>query len=72
MPGLRPYGYGPPLQVYHQLWMFISCHLRATPKQNSQSHLNKACFFHRPTFRWYQQVLQAIQEDEETGSVIGP
>ncbi|XP_060922199.1 zona pellucida sperm-binding protein 3-like [Limanda limanda] len=32
--------------------MFISCHLRATPKQNSQSRLNKACFFHRPTFRW--------------------
>ncbi|XP_035005320.2 zona pellucida sperm-binding protein 3 isoform X2 [Hippoglossus stenolepis] len=32
--------------------MFISCHLRATPKPNSQSHLNKACFFHRPTFRW--------------------
>ncbi|CAB1420710.1 unnamed protein product [Pleuronectes platessa] len=22
--------------------------------------------------RWYQQVMQAIQEDEETGSVIGP
>ncbi|XP_034471329.1 zona pellucida sperm-binding protein 3-like isoform X1 [Hippoglossus hippoglossus] len=32
--------------------MFISCHLRATLKPNSQSHLNKACFFHRPTFRW--------------------
>ncbi|XP_069374580.1 zona pellucida sperm-binding protein 3-like isoform X3 [Paralichthys olivaceus] len=32
--------------------MFISCHLRATPKQNSQSHLNKACYFHRPSFRW--------------------
>ncbi|XP_071333989.1 zona pellucida sperm-binding protein 3-like isoform X2 [Trachinotus anak] len=31
--------------------MFISCHLRATLKQNSQSHLYKACFFHRPTFR---------------------
>ncbi|CAB1446806.1 unnamed protein product [Pleuronectes platessa] len=22
--------------------------------------------------RWYQQVMQAIQDDEETGSVIGP
>lgn len=22
--------------------------------------------------RWYQQVMQAIQEGEETGSVIGP
>ncbi|CAB1434590.1 unnamed protein product [Pleuronectes platessa] len=32
--------------------MFISCHLRAILKQNSQSRLNKACFFHRPTFRW--------------------
>ncbi|XP_051284692.1 zona pellucida sperm-binding protein 3-like [Dicentrarchus labrax] len=32
--------------------MFISCHLRATLKQSSQSHLNKACFFHRPTFSW--------------------
>ncbi|XP_037533945.1 zona pellucida sperm-binding protein 3 [Nematolebias whitei] len=32
--------------------MFISCHLRATPKQTSRSLLNKACFFHSPTFRW--------------------
>ncbi|XP_029310916.1 zona pellucida sperm-binding protein 3-like [Cottoperca gobio] len=32
--------------------MFISCHIRATLKQNSQSHLDKACFFHRPTFSW--------------------
>ncbi|KAM4537294.1 zona pellucida sperm-binding protein 3-like isoform 2-T2 [Odontesthes bonariensis] len=32
--------------------MFISCHLRATLKQNSHSHLDKACFFHRPTFSW--------------------
>ncbi|KAG7497543.1 hypothetical protein JOB18_039558 [Solea senegalensis] len=32
--------------------MFISCHLRATLKQKSQSHLNKACFFHRATFSW--------------------
>lgn len=31
--------------------MFISCHLRATPKEKSQSSINKACFFHRPTFR---------------------
>ena len=22
--------------------------------------------------RWYQQVMQAIQEGDETGSVIGP
>ncbi|XP_035531754.1 zona pellucida sperm-binding protein 3-like isoform X2 [Morone saxatilis] len=33
--------------------MFISCHLRATLKQSSHSHLNKACFFHRPTFSWH-------------------
>ncbi|XP_042368164.1 zona pellucida sperm-binding protein 3-like [Plectropomus leopardus] len=32
--------------------MFISCHIRATLKKNSQSHLDKACFFHRPTFSW--------------------
>ncbi|XP_037614248.1 zona pellucida sperm-binding protein 3-like [Sebastes umbrosus] len=32
--------------------MFISCHIRATLKQNSHSHLDKACFFHRPTFSW--------------------
>ncbi|XP_070711339.1 zona pellucida sperm-binding protein 3-like [Pempheris klunzingeri] len=32
--------------------MFISCHLRATLKQQSRSHLDKACFFHRPTFSW--------------------
>uniref|UniRef100_A0A8D3BNI8 Zona pellucida sperm-binding protein 3 n=1 Tax=Scophthalmus maximus TaxID=52904 RepID=A0A8D3BNI8_SCOMX len=33
--------------------MFINCHLRATLKQSSQSHLHKACFFHRPTFSWH-------------------
>uniref|UniRef100_A0A3P8W4Y1 Zona pellucida sperm-binding protein 3 n=2 Tax=Cynoglossus semilaevis TaxID=244447 RepID=A0A3P8W4Y1_CYNSE len=33
--------------------MFISCHLRATPKEKSQSSINKACFFHRPTFSWH-------------------
>ncbi|KAF3836902.1 hypothetical protein F7725_004366 [Dissostichus mawsoni] len=32
--------------------MFISCHIRATLKQKSHSHLAKACFFNRPTFRW--------------------
>ncbi|XP_076580366.1 zona pellucida sperm-binding protein 3-like [Chaetodon auriga] len=32
--------------------MFISCHLRAALKENSHSQLNKACFFHRPTFSW--------------------
>ncbi|XP_049923110.1 zona pellucida sperm-binding protein 3-like isoform X2 [Epinephelus moara] len=32
--------------------MFISCNIRATLKQNSHSHLDKACFFHRPTFSW--------------------
>uniref|UniRef100_A0A3Q1K3N8 Zona pellucida sperm-binding protein 3 n=2 Tax=Anabas testudineus TaxID=64144 RepID=A0A3Q1K3N8_ANATE len=32
--------------------MFITCHLRATLKQNSNSHLDKACFFHKPTFSW--------------------
>ncbi|KAM7377535.1 hypothetical protein PAMA_014032 [Pampus argenteus] len=32
--------------------IFISCHLRAILKQNSHSHLNKACFFHKPTFSW--------------------
>ncbi|TDG99805.1 hypothetical protein EPR50_G00198830 [Perca flavescens] len=32
--------------------MFISCHIRATLKHKSQSHLDKACFFHRPTFSW--------------------
>uniref|UniRef100_A0A3Q3JGT7 Zona pellucida sperm-binding protein 3 n=1 Tax=Monopterus albus TaxID=43700 RepID=A0A3Q3JGT7_MONAL len=32
--------------------MFISCHLRAALKQSSNSNLNKACFFHRPTFSW--------------------
>uniref|UniRef100_UPI0037E704E4 zona pellucida sperm-binding protein 3-like n=1 Tax=Semicossyphus pulcher TaxID=241346 RepID=UPI0037E704E4 len=32
--------------------IFISCHLRATLKQNSHSNIDKACFFHRPTFRW--------------------
>ncbi|XP_039997173.1 zona pellucida sperm-binding protein 3-like isoform X2 [Xiphias gladius] len=32
--------------------MFISCHLRATLKQYSHSHLYKACFFHRPSFSW--------------------
>ncbi|XP_063756815.1 zona pellucida sperm-binding protein 3-like isoform X2 [Eleginops maclovinus] len=32
--------------------MFISCHIRATLKQKSHSHRDKACFFHRPTFSW--------------------
>ncbi|XP_038586342.1 zona pellucida sperm-binding protein 3-like isoform X2 [Micropterus salmoides] len=32
--------------------MFISCHLRATLKQNSHRHLDKACYFHPPTFSW--------------------
>ncbi|RVE60678.1 hypothetical protein OJAV_G00183510 [Oryzias javanicus] len=32
--------------------MFISCHLKAVLKQSSHSHLDKACFFHRPTFSW--------------------
>uniref|UniRef100_A0A3P9PL50 Zona pellucida sperm-binding protein 3 n=1 Tax=Poecilia reticulata TaxID=8081 RepID=A0A3P9PL50_POERE len=32
--------------------MFISCHLRATLKQKSPHRHNKACFFHKPTFRW--------------------
>ncbi|XP_023130607.2 zona pellucida sperm-binding protein 3-like isoform X3 [Amphiprion ocellaris] len=32
--------------------MFISCHLRATLTQNSHTHLDKACFFHRPSFSW--------------------
>ncbi|XP_044038742.1 zona pellucida sperm-binding protein 3-like [Siniperca chuatsi] len=32
--------------------MFISCRLRATLKQNSHTHLDKACFFHQPTFSW--------------------
>ncbi|XP_020498450.1 zona pellucida sperm-binding protein 3 [Labrus bergylta] len=32
--------------------MFISCHLRATLKEHSHSHMNKACYFHRPSFRW--------------------
>ncbi|XP_023202483.1 zona pellucida sperm-binding protein 3-like [Xiphophorus maculatus] len=32
--------------------MFISCHLRATLKQKSPSRHNKACFFHKPKFRW--------------------
>ncbi|XP_071398067.1 zona pellucida sperm-binding protein 3-like [Centroberyx affinis] len=32
--------------------MFINCHLRATLKQNPADHLNKACFFHSPTFSW--------------------
>ncbi|XP_051800039.1 zona pellucida sperm-binding protein 3-like [Acanthochromis polyacanthus] len=32
--------------------MFISCHLKATLTQNSHTHLDKACFFHRPSFSW--------------------
>ncbi|KAM4612377.1 zona pellucida sperm-binding protein 3-like [Polymixia lowei] len=32
--------------------MFISCHLRATLKQNPPDLVNKACFFHSPTFSW--------------------
>uniref|UniRef100_A0A3B4YVP9 Zona pellucida sperm-binding protein 3 n=1 Tax=Stegastes partitus TaxID=144197 RepID=A0A3B4YVP9_9TELE len=32
--------------------MFISCHLKATLTQNPHSHLDKACFFHRPSFSW--------------------
>ncbi|CAK6975301.1 zona pellucida sperm-binding protein 3-like [Scomber scombrus] len=45
------------VQAFHftqEYWeqMFISCHLRATLKQNSHSHLDKACFFHRQTFSW--------------------
>ncbi|CAG5929386.1 unnamed protein product, partial [Menidia menidia] len=32
--------------------IFISCHLKATLKQNSQSYVDKACFFHKPTFSW--------------------
>ncbi|XP_059211016.1 zona pellucida sperm-binding protein 3-like isoform X2 [Centropristis striata] len=32
--------------------MFISCHMRAILRQKSHSHLNKSCFFHRPTFSW--------------------
>ncbi|XP_074518182.1 zona pellucida sperm-binding protein 3-like isoform X2 [Halichoeres trimaculatus] len=32
--------------------MFITCHLKATLKQNAPSHLNKACSFNTPTFRW--------------------
>ncbi|KAM8747531.1 zona pellucida sperm-binding protein 3-like isoform 1-T2 [Acanthopagrus schlegelii] len=32
--------------------MFITCHLRATLKENSHSQLDKACFFDRPTFSW--------------------
>ncbi|XP_068164095.1 zona pellucida sperm-binding protein 3-like [Antennarius striatus] len=36
----------------HREQVFISCHLRATPKENTHSHLNKACFFNRTTFSW--------------------
>nr|XP_046236622.1 zona pellucida sperm-binding protein 3-like [Scatophagus argus] len=32
--------------------LFISCHLRAKLKETSHSHLDKACFFHLPTFSW--------------------
>ncbi|XP_031707362.1 zona pellucida sperm-binding protein 3-like [Anarrhichthys ocellatus] len=45
------------VQAFHfnqESWeqMFISCHMRATLKPNSHSHLDKACSFHRPTFSW--------------------
>ncbi|XP_044196797.1 zona pellucida sperm-binding protein 3-like [Thunnus albacares] len=45
------------VQAFHfkqESWeqIFISCHLRATLKQNSRTHFDKACFFHRPTFSW--------------------
>ncbi|XP_034532772.1 zona pellucida sperm-binding protein 3-like isoform X2 [Notolabrus celidotus] len=32
--------------------LFITCHLKVTLTPNSPSHLDKACFFHGPTFRW--------------------
>ncbi|XP_056156149.1 zona pellucida sperm-binding protein 3-like [Lampris incognitus] len=31
---------------------FISCHLKATLKQHPADQVNKACYFHRPSFRW--------------------
>ncbi|XP_061566166.1 zona pellucida sperm-binding protein 3-like [Cololabis saira] len=32
--------------------VFITCRLRATLKESSYNRLDKACFFHRPTFSW--------------------
>ncbi|CAJ1086704.1 zona pellucida sperm-binding protein 3-like [Xyrichtys novacula] len=52
--------------------MFITCHLRVTLKQNSHSHLDKSCFFHRPTFRWHSAdaddaLCGSCRSDDDSG-----
>ncbi|XP_068611992.1 zona pellucida sperm-binding protein 3-like [Brachionichthys hirsutus] len=36
----------------HGEQVFISCHLKATPKGKARHHLHKACYFNRSTFSW--------------------
>uniref|UniRef100_A0A3Q3L9S7 Zona pellucida sperm-binding protein 3 n=1 Tax=Mastacembelus armatus TaxID=205130 RepID=A0A3Q3L9S7_9TELE len=65
--------------------MFISCHLRATLKQNANSYLNKACFFHQPTSSWrategHDALCECCDtddcshqsEEEKKGQTVGP
>ncbi|KAL6490815.1 hypothetical protein MHYP_G00011600 [Metynnis hypsauchen] len=33
--------------------VFISCHLRAAPHNSPSDSLNKACYFHGPSFSWH-------------------